>query len=366
VVDFDFRIDLTQHLMPAVNWTVSDNEPAYRGKMFREKEIQDGISLNRQKTRRKENKASERWSKYKSETGYPPWMPPGTMDEVQSLTREPRFHSSRTVRDWADEYCASDKLLKEFVFEKVVHGWNMGALQRSIETLIKSTYYTGDLTISFPLSANKVYIRPTNRLSRALSHWWVKLILWITLIYPFIWIFKRFSPIGGGQWRVAGAAYPLKEWVHCEDSVPGEDVVQYTARRQERVLQQQNQRAALLDLPAYSPQPTNVAVAATSSNLGDAWAERQPNSLAQMGLPSISMHVIPPNPASVVPTLSKFKQTPKGISELVGLREGEWFKQWESTLTRSVMMRVQRQDTIMVPTEVAAQSAGALLDGFND
>ncbi|KAG8809006.1 hypothetical protein FRC19_004122 [Serendipita sp. 401] len=269
------------------------------------------------------------------------------------------MRSSRSVRNWADDYCASEKLLKEFMFEKVVYGWNMAALEQSITTLIKSTYYTGDLSVTFQTTGNKVYIRPDNWLSRPLSHWWVKLLLWITLIYPFIWLFKRFAKNGGGIWRVAGAAYPLKEWVHCEDSVPGEDVAQYLMKKEEAYTREQRDRA-LAALPAYTNTDQKAPLPDPAST-GDAWSVQRPRTLAQFNLSSLPST----SSATQAPSMSRLKQTPKGISELVGLREGEWFKMWEGTITKLVLLRAERSDPIFLPSEVVAESAGAMLDGYH-
>ena len=363
VVDFDFKIDITQNLMSPVNWTVSDGEPAYRGKMVRETEVQDGFSLNRHRSSRKERKAAEKWRLFKEQSGYPPWAQSDNLGENQRPPNNLVTRSSRTFRQWADDYCASDKLLKEFVCEKVVYGWNVAALQKSIETLIKSTYYTGNLSVSFSVTGNKVYIRPSNRLSRALSHLWVKILLWITLIYPFIWLFKRFSKRGGGVWQVAGVAYPLKEWVHVEDSVAGEDVGQYLMRKEDTQLRTQVSRV-LQTLPAYSAPSPSASLLPGSSN-GDAWADRRPTNLAQIGISSSSQQDGSVRTPSV-PSMARLRRTPKGISELVGLREGEWFKQWEKTLTRSVTLRLEREDPMTLPSEVVAENAGAMLDGFHD
>lgn len=54
--------------------------------------------------------------------GLPPWAGlesintcDGDVDSQQTSV----LKSSRTLRQWADEYCASNKLLKEFTYEKV-------------------------------------------------------------------------------------------------------------------------------------------------------------------------------------------------------------------------------------------------------
>lgn len=118
VTDFDFRIDLTHHLLPVTHWTVADNEPAYRGKMVREVEEQDGFSLQKRATTRKEGKVIDHLRKYRVENGLPPWV---QMEESVMVVRPngPVYRSSRTVRQWADDYCVSNKLLKEFMYEKV-------------------------------------------------------------------------------------------------------------------------------------------------------------------------------------------------------------------------------------------------------
>jgi hypothetical protein len=95
-----------------------------------------------------------------------------------------------------------------------VYGWDFGALERAIEALIVDQIsYDGKLEIKFtptPSADDLIIVRPTNSLSKLVSSLYIKVLLWITLIYPFIWLFKRFHDRGGGIWRVCGAGYPLK------------------------------------------------------------------------------------------------------------------------------------------------------------
>ena len=214
----------------------------------------------------------------------------------------------------------------------MIYGWNLAALQKSIETLIRSTHYTGTLDISFDVTATKVYVRPTNRLSRTLSNKWIKFLLWILLIYPFIWLFKRFHSRGGGKWRVAGGAYATKAWDHVKDSAEGEDVTQYLARKQ----------GSSPELPKYS------AVSST----GD-----------KQGSKGIKMSSGSPLPGSGIHT-GHLRRTPQGISKLVGVREGEWFKEWDGTIRRAVVARQQSEEPMYQPDHVQRDTSGANLDGF--
>jgi hypothetical protein len=113
VVDFDFYIDATPFIKP-VHWSAADNEPAYRGLMVREVEGPHGKRL----ARKTETNASERWGKERMGTGLPPWI--GIADDRRVETIEPlTLKSSKTLRQWTDEYCNSPKYLKQFVYDKV-------------------------------------------------------------------------------------------------------------------------------------------------------------------------------------------------------------------------------------------------------
>lgn len=94
-------------------------------------------------------------------------------------------------------------------------------LQAAVVAAIHSTYWRGDLNVHFtPRNAN-IYIRPHNWLSRTLSNRWLKFFLWLLLIYPFIWLYKRFW--SGARWEVCGGAYALKAWQRVDPQEPSWD-----------------------------------------------------------------------------------------------------------------------------------------------
>ena len=142
------------------------------------------------------------------------------------------------------------------------------------------------------ISSSKIYIRPDNGLSRTLSNKWLKFLFMIILVYPFIWLFKRYHSHGGGRWEVCGGAYALKHWVAVE-----------------------------------------------SQDLGD-----QPQA----------------GGSALVPRLI---ETQAGMSRLIGLREGEWFKTWEGTIRRAVQNRYQSTSPLYQP-DVVVTDAALRLDGY--
>ncbi|TCD69935.1 hypothetical protein EIP91_005759 [Steccherinum ochraceum] len=314
VTDFAFAIDLTQHVVPdsVVHWSVPDEEPAYRGRMYEEVDgvfavastgapirlevdAEEGRQAKgaRRQAVRQEVKSAKAWRASRWQRGLPPWVGPGSVERVagHASTAEANvMKSSRTLREWADEYCASDKWLKEFTYEKVVYGWNLGALEAAITAAVKSTYYDGDFTVKFNLTQSKIHVRPNSQFARLLSQTWFKVILWCLLIYPFIWLYKRFSTHGGGRWEVCGGAYALKRWQPLEED------------------------------PSAPPPPFSEA-----------------NGVVSHGAVS-------------------------GHARLQGMKEGEWFQMWEGTIKRGVTGRLKARSVLMNPEGPTPEAS--MLDGY--
>lgn len=60
--------------------------------------------------------------KERREKGLPPWH---GNNNAMALHDNSGLRSSKTLRGWADEYCASKKYLKEFTYEKV--SWSLSS-----------------------------------------------------------------------------------------------------------------------------------------------------------------------------------------------------------------------------------------------
>lgn len=120
ITDFDFCIDIVPNgPVTPIQWSVADDEPAYRGLMVREFEGSTGTG--RRVAKRKEIKSYKEWEEERKGLGLPPWVSrvdnnitDGSSAQLDGL------RSSKTLRQWADEYCASPKYLKEFVYKKVL------------------------------------------------------------------------------------------------------------------------------------------------------------------------------------------------------------------------------------------------------
>ncbi|KAJ3484332.1 hypothetical protein NLJ89_g11988 [Agrocybe chaxingu] len=343
ITDFDFSIDLTDYItFGPVFWTYPDEVPAYRGLPVRQvdappvnasADVEEAEGRPKTAARRKATKDEIKAFKVDEHAhineGIPPW------ENRDRTTRWNRQASSKSLREWADEYAASPKLLKEFLFEKVqmqfivmhvaliafialfqsLYGWNATKLQSAIISSIHSTSYTGIISTTFLPSLSRIAIRPDNRLSRTLSSTLYKVLLWIFLIYPFIWLFKRFHSRGGGRWEVCGGAYPLKQWVPLEAGEAAPDVGVED----------------LEGLPSYA-----------AAAYGDG------------GLSAGAGMV-------VTRRASRFMQTTTGPKKLVGLKEGEWFRSWEGVITRAVIGRYQ--SSVPIPRTNSEASA---LDGYNE
>jgi hypothetical protein len=229
------------------------------------------------------------------EKGLPPWH---GNNNAMALHDNSGLRSSKTLRGWADEYCASKKYLKEFTYEKVVYGWNFDALKSAICATIVSTSYTGKITVSFECTANKICVRSDNSLSRTLSNSWLKLLMIITFVYPFIWLFKRFHSKGGGRWEVCGGAFGLK----C---VPADE------RDSE---------------PKKSLQDQQTGGSSASSASGSTTSSR-----------------------------------------MMGLKEGQWLRQWERSIKHAVASRLRDSVPLTEPQIYELpNNVALLLDGYTD
>ncbi|KAJ8083897.1 hypothetical protein PM082_002663 [Marasmius tenuissimus] len=255
VTDFDFLLDISSLILPLggkepIHWSSKDPEPSYRGRMFREIEGHTG----KRRAIRAEKKLYAKWAKLRENAGIPPWVTESAESPyIDEHLASGALGSSKTVRQWADDYCASPRHLKQFTYRKVVYGWNMDfVLGRVHKTLTSAMgpFYGGNVQVFLEHHGNKIHIRPDNRLSRVLSNVWLKVLLWILLIYPFIWLFKRFHSRGGGRWEVCGGAYPITRYVPLESlqSPPNE----YRGKQPDE------------------PPPNYEDTAASSSGLGDA------------------------------------------------------------------------------------------------
>ncbi|KAF9535451.1 hypothetical protein CPB83DRAFT_841772 [Crepidotus variabilis] len=452
ITDFDFCVDISPNQLQSLttsepgagasastpvsghdefksaHWSVADDEPAYRGRMVREYEATFLRSLessnplsNRSTATSDEISRYKEWIKRRKALGYPPWFREedewgGQEGVLRALADSSRssLKSTKTLREWADEYCASPKFLKEFVYEKVIYGWDFGSLERSLQSLVTKTPYGGSLSITFTPHNSKIYIRPDNWVSRMLSNKWLKFLSIILLVFPFIWLFKRFHPRGGGRWEVCGGAYPLKKIVDLNETEVNDQGDGKLAREQQSeadILQADPDD----ELPSYDdvnsnsnstsnqsdliePVLSSIANLISNSNTSlpsgsglnprrDSYPHssrgynpaypsrpspsavqrmyRRPDytqnssSLSRAHLTQASSSSSNPPPGSPQPRIIR---TPTGPKKLYGIREGEWFRAFEGVITRAVVG--QHQSTHPLQSEHLTPSVG--LDGYDE
>lgn len=164
VTDFDFVLDLSVILRINPNpeiWTLDHTVPGYRGSMYKEvlqiddpnekkktnfwKRLGQRIrGRNRGQVRlpdndlesndtkedlikwraatRKERRRLDNFSRWRATWGLAPWTPMSAYQEydTEDVQYPVSAHPSMTVRQWADDYCHSQKIMKEFNFKKVM------------------------------------------------------------------------------------------------------------------------------------------------------------------------------------------------------------------------------------------------------
>jgi hypothetical protein len=132
ITDFHFSIDLFPYIIHGpVHWSFPDSLPTYRGLMVPqitatatspntpdeqgqgENPAPASPKLVTRKATKDEINAFKAGEYARSANGVPPWQNP------DGSTRSEPQASLRSLREWADDYATSPKLLKEFVYEKV-------------------------------------------------------------------------------------------------------------------------------------------------------------------------------------------------------------------------------------------------------
>ncbi|KAG8924881.1 hypothetical protein FRC01_010944 [Tulasnella sp. 417] len=228
VVDFHFAVDVTSALLNpdmygAPVWVVADEEPAKRGKYWRQIDYDPipsrtpanlearSSSLRRRTATPLEKKQALEDTQRRRAMGLPPWAcitaqtPDLTGARLVSAADRIRFENSATstiedfsdsdleppsitLADWTEEYCASWSPLKEFRFLRTVYGWDFRDLQRKVAVSLASAH-TGQgkkETATVVIKGTKVIAQSGSPLWWFYIEGYLRWFLYLTLIYPII------------------------------------------------------------------------------------------------------------------------------------------------------------------------------------
>jgi len=244
ITDFSFSIDLSDVFTEdPILYTVKDDVPAFRGAMRMAVESGGTVPIERralvsgtvQSVQENAIEAGRRGEcslnmfiditdHLPLVVGRPPWLISGDLtssfDEA-AMGATPQA-SSRTFEEWLEDYVQSKRVVKEFKFAKEVFAWDLNSLTTSIEQLIRSTGYRSTIRVQFQTSPKKVHVYSPNVISKIFSSYLLIFLTTVILIFPFLWMWRRWWPGAGGRWEVSGAAFRLKRWELLRGTYPGE------------------------------------------------------------------------------------------------------------------------------------------------
>jgi hypothetical protein len=269
-VDFEFWLNITQYLIPDNEpfvWILGEEEPTYRGGRNLQVDVpqvvkgdleMDSLASNAKHGKKRvawngEGQSHRRREDHEA-AGLPPWVRTrnqpwrtvaGIEDESslsaagdsiyietsQSFDRTEPFLQlpSRTLLDWATEYCQSRKPLKEFRVRRHIHGWALPLLRADIEEILRQNQPPDCTTVraTTKLRSQDIIVRSPSALwgtlknERPILTWF----LWITLIYPLIiWPLRYLLE---GRWQIAGISFAFQKWIHLDGSKPGDTPEDY-------------------------------------------------------------------------------------------------------------------------------------------
>ncbi|KAG8987867.1 hypothetical protein FRB90_003093, partial [Tulasnella sp. 427] len=281
VEDFNFTVDITSALLPADAallpadaygapvWLVADEEPAKRGRNWRQvaydpnppppTTLEAGSSSSPQTLRLRNATPLKRKqglddAQRRNQLALPPWAcistqtPDPTGARILSPADRQRFDCaaacsiddfsdtdlpapSRSLAEYLEDYCANGSPLKEFRFLRTVYGWDLHDVENKVAASLSSCH-SGDAkkeTAKVMIKGTKIIVRPQNKLWALFGSGRLQFFLSIILVYPLLlWPIKKF--VLGRCWKVAGSSFAFRRYEHLADSIPGETVAQYTAR----------------------------------------------------------------------------------------------------------------------------------------
>ena len=144
---------------------------------------------------------------------------------VPDVSRVRETWDEPTLRAWCEAYTANPLMIKNFVLNKEVWGWDLGGLESAVKGAIASTGYTSpDVTVNFVLDDVTLSVRPDNWFSKIVgsaatnvSHLnllssnstdrkgFVNFLLWIFMFWPIYLIALFFYPNLAGFYAVTRA-----------------------------------------------------------------------------------------------------------------------------------------------------------------
>lgn len=249
--------------------------------------------------------------------GRPPWstdkvLPSGDVALAEAyigMESQP-WASGRSFEEWCQDYCSSRRAVKDLKFKKVIYGWNTQALENSLESLIRTTGFHNSITIKFEQSSTTIHVRSPSIISRIFSSLLAKILLSLILVFPFLWLWRRYWPGAGGKWEVMGSAFALDKWERV-----------YGTSAEETVEEARNR----LSVDDFS------------------WI------------------------ADDVIAAKKLRRGPGGVWIAKGVQEGEFYREWEQAIRMGVVNREKIAWLPKVSTnkaETLVALAGQALEGY--
>ncbi|KAH8590083.1 hypothetical protein B0O99DRAFT_691928 [Bisporella sp. PMI_857] len=73
------------------------------------------------------------------------------------------------LEEWARKYCADQSSIKHFLLKREVSNWDTSYLEGRLLSLVSSTAYLGQVTVKFPVTHEKVLVKPPDKINKFFS-----------------------------------------------------------------------------------------------------------------------------------------------------------------------------------------------------
>ncbi|TLS29743.1 hypothetical protein PpBr36_01875 [Pyricularia pennisetigena] len=97
-----------------------------------------------------------------------------------------------TLQEWCHRYCASFAGRKTFVVERRVGGLDVARLEANAMAIVRSTGYSGDVSITFDSFGTEVEVLSSNKINQWRRFTWLRIVCYVTFLWIFTWPFLYF------------------------------------------------------------------------------------------------------------------------------------------------------------------------------
>ncbi|EPE35693.1 hypothetical protein GLAREA_05030 [Glarea lozoyensis ATCC 20868] len=121
------------------------------------------------------------------------------------------------LKAWCDKFIADPSMLKSFTLQRKVINHDTTKLATLIRSVIASTNYRGLVSVSFPVTHQRVTVYSPSRINQWRMTTWIRWIFYLTFLWIFSWLFLFLAT---ARYEVVKVVFPYADVLDGEARTP--------------------------------------------------------------------------------------------------------------------------------------------------